>query len=233
MQFVMLVRVDPDLPVPADADVAPWAEEGTRTGMRVTGRPVEDQEAATTVRIRGGRTEVGDGPALHEQEAVVGFDLLEADEVDAAIAYAAQHPVAGFGALELREVWEDFIDDERTPPAPTEEGIDYLLLHVPDRRLLADATREGTDPTAWVREVERRRVTLGGHRLRDEPAASTVIRRRDGELLVTRGPFAELTEQIAGIDRLRVADLDEAIGLAAAHPTARIGTIEVRPFRAG
>jgi hypothetical protein len=233
MQFVMLVRVDPDLPVPDGADVEPWVAEGARTGMRVDGGPAESPESATTVRVRDGATVVGDGPALDQHEFVAGYDLLEADDMDAAIDYAGRHPVAGFGALELREVWEDFVEGERTPPEVQPEGIDYLLLHVPDHELLKIATRAGTDPTGWVREVERRRVTHGGYRLRDEPESSAIVRKRDGEVLVTRGPFAELTEQIAGIDRLRVADLDEAIALAATHPTTRIGTIEIRPLAAG
>jgi hypothetical protein len=233
MQFVMLVRVDPDLPVPEGADVEPWVEEGERTGLRLAGGPVEDADAATTVRVRDGRTIVEPGPLLHQQEAVAGFDLLEAPDADTAVAYAAKHPVAAFGALEVRQVWQDFVEDAPEVPEPRTEGSDFLFVHVPDPALLEHATREGTDPTGWVREVERRRVTLGGHRLHDEPETSTVVRRRDGELLVTRGPFAEVAEQIAGIDLVRVADLDEAIELAAAHPTTRIGTIEIRPLVAG
>jgi hypothetical protein len=48
---------------------------------------------------------------------------------------------------------------------------------------------------------------------------------------VTGGPFAETKEQIAGFDVLECADLDEAIEVAAKHPMARAGLVEVRPFR--
>jgi len=48
---------------------------------------------------------------------------------------------------------------------------------------------------------------------------------------VTDGPFAETKEQIAGFDVLECADLDEAIDAAAKHPMARLGILEVRPFR--
>jgi hypothetical protein len=48
--------------------------------------------------------------------------------------------------------------------------------------------------------------------------------------MVADGPFAETKEQIAGFDILECADLDEAIEVAAQHPVARFGTIEVRPF---
>ena len=62
------------------------------------------------------------------------------------------------------------------------------------------------------------------------PAAATTIRVRDGELLVSDGPFAETKEVIAGYDLLECADLDEAIEVARTHPMARAGRLELRPF---
>jgi hypothetical protein len=62
------------------------------------------------------------------------------------------------------------------------------------------------------------------------PAAATTIRVRDGEQLVTDGPFAELKEQIGGYYVLDCADLDEALRWSATIPAARYGAIEVRPL---
>ena len=56
------------------------------------------------------------------------------------------------------------------------------------------------------------------------------MRVRDGELLVTDGPFTESKEWIAGFDILECDDLDEAIEVASRHPMARGGRIELRPF---
>jgi hypothetical protein len=53
---------------------------------------------------------------------------------------------------------------------------------------------------------------------------------RDQEVLIMDGPFAETKEQVAGYDILECADLDEATEVAAKHPVARYGVIEVRPF---
>ena len=233
MHYVMLVRVDPSLPVPDGSDVDPWVEEGARTGMRVDGGPAAEPVDARTVRVRDGRTLVSDGPFAEMRETVAGYDLLEGESLEQVADYATRHPVAAFGALEIREVWQDFVPDDPAAPAPepVQDGQDYLFLHVPDPELIRTVTREQGDPTAWVRDVEARRVTLGGHRLRDEPQASVVVRRRNGESLIAHGPFAELREQIAGIDRVRVQDEAEAIALAGAHPTARIGAIEVRALR--
>jgi hypothetical protein len=57
---------------------------------------------------------------------------------------------------------------------------------------------------------------------------ATIVRKHRGELMVTDGPFTESKEWIAGYDLLDVASMDEAIAIAAAHPMARGGRIEVR-----
>ena len=61
------------------------------------------------------------------------------------------------------------------------------------------------------------------------PSASTTVRVRDGETLVTDGPAAEIKEQFGGFTLIECADLDEALAWAAAVPTAADGVVEVRP----
>ena len=235
MQYVMLVRVDPDLAATTTIDdVDPWVQEGDSSGLRLAGGPLEDPSTATTVRVRDGEVLLTDGPFAETKEIVAGYDRLEAPDLATAVDFATRHPVAAIGAVEVRGIWDDFVADRDGAVPPTRTaGIDYLFLHVPDPELLQTATRATGDPTPWVRSMEDRGTTLGGARLSDEADASVTVRRRHGELLISRGPFAEVTEQIAGIDLIRAADLDEAIAIAAAHPTARIGAIEVRPFVAG
>jgi len=82
---------------------------------------------------------------------------------------------------------------------------------------------------AWVAEMDGRGVRLQGQALRPVSEAATV-RLRDGELLVSDGPFAETKEQIAGFDLLECADMGEAVEVASRHPVAAIGTVEVRPL---
>ncbi|GLZ62778.1 YciI family protein [Micromonospora parva] len=92
-----------------------------------------------------------------------------------------------------------------------------------------------TDPTElpdidkWVAENDSRGRRLTGDALAPTSAATTV-RVRDGELLVSEGPFAETAEVIVGFDLLDCADLDEAIEVARTHPMAREGRLELRPF---
>jgi len=64
------------------------------------------------------------------------------------------------------------------------------------------------------------------------PAATAIIVRvRDGKQFVTDGPFVETHEQLAGYFLIEARDLNEAIGIAARIPGARIGTVEVRSVR--
>jgi hypothetical protein len=81
----------------------------------------------------------------------------------------------------------------------------------------------------WLDEMQARGVRLQGDRLQP-PSAAATVRMRDGEMLVTDGPFAETKEAIAGFDILECASLQEAIEVAAKHPVAEFGAIEVRPF---
>jgi hypothetical protein len=62
------------------------------------------------------------------------------------------------------------------------------------------------------------------------PSASTTVRVRGGETLITDGPAAEIKEQFGGFTLVECADLDEALAWAAAIPTASDGTVEVRPL---
>lgn len=80
----------------------------------------------------------------------------------------------------------------------------------------------------WIADVSARGAHLHGDRLRPIEDA-TLVRVRDGEVLVTDGPFTESKEWIAGYDMIQAADLDEAIEIASKHPMARFGRIELRP----
>jgi hypothetical protein len=71
-------------------------------------------------------------------------------------------------------------------------------------------------------------VLRGGEGLQPTYTA-TSVRVRDGERLLTDGPFAETTEQLGGYYIVEVADADGAIEWAAKIPGAQTGTVEVRP----
>ncbi len=106
--------------------------------------------------------------------------------------------------------------------------MDYMLF------VCTDSTAPVWDPAddttkEWVTDLDARDVRLHGDRLRT-PVDATTVKVRGGQLSVSAGPFAETTEWIAGYDVIDCADLDEAIEIAARHPMARHGQIEIRPM---
>jgi|SRR5215475_13689280 len=70
---------------------------------------------------------------------------------------------------------------------------------------------------------------VGGSQLHPIATASSV-RVRDGKALITDGPFAETHEQLGGYFLVEAKNLDEALAIASRIPSAREGTIEVRPI---
>lgn len=79
------------------------------------------------------------------------------------------------------------------------------------------------------------KLTEAGHFLGGQPLqmveTATTVRVRDGEVVLSDGPFAETKEQLAGFYLLEARDLNEALQLASHIPPARLGSIEVRPAR--
>lgn len=96
----------------------------------------------------------------------------------------------------------------------------------------SEATYEGdmmADYGAFGQEAIAAGVFKAGDALMPTSMASSV-RVRDGKANVTDGPFAETKEHLGGYYLLECADLDEALKWAAKIPTAKYGTIEVRPI---
>jgi hypothetical protein len=96
----------------------------------------------------------------------------------------------------------------------------------------AELTEHEGERFAWLDDVQARSVRLDGDMLAPPRKAATV-RVRGGKKSVTDGPFVETKEAIGGFDILECASMAEAVEIAAAHPVAQSGTIEVRPFYGG
>ena len=111
--------------------------------------------------------------------------------------------------------------------------MQYLLLIYGDESGWAEATEEDRattlaaygDFSTWLRE---RGWMRAGDELHDTSQA-TSVRVRDGERLVTDGPFAETKEALGGYYLIDVENLDDAIEAASRCPGALYGTIELRP----
>jgi hypothetical protein len=62
---------------------------------------------AKTVRMRGGKKMVTDGPFAEAKVVILGFDILECESMDEAVEIAAKHPMARAGRIEVRAAWGD------------------------------------------------------------------------------------------------------------------------------
>ncbi len=82
---------------------------------------------------------------------------------------------------------------------------------------------------SWVKEMTSRGIRLHGSALSYATEAK-IVRVRDGETLISDGPYVETKEQVGGYDVIECADLATAIEVAAAHPLASAATVEVRPM---
>jgi hypothetical protein len=102
-----------------------------------------------------------------------------------------------------------------------------LLIYVP-----SDGSQRA-EPSAWgayTEALQEAGVMVAGDGLHPGDSAST-LRVRDGETLVTDGPFAETKELLGGYYLIDVEDLDAALGWAAKIPSVGFGSVEVRPVR--
>ena len=85
------------------------------------------------------------------------------------------------------------------------------------------------DSFPWLDDLQARGMWVTGDQLAP-PRRARSVRVRDGKTIVTDGPFTETKEAIGGFDIIECGSFEEAVEIAAGHPAAESGTIEVRPF---
>jgi hypothetical protein len=104
----------------------------------------------------------------------------------------------------------------------------YMLIYASDPDLAPGWNDEATAAVfSWVEETIRSGINLQGARLRPT-ADATTVKIRDGDLIITDGPYTETKEQIAGYDVLECASLDEAVRWAGRNAHSWAGAVEVR-----
>jgi hypothetical protein len=178
------------------------------------------QAAVGSVRITGGSDvpAVTDGPFTEGAEVAGGYYVLEADNLDDALALARGIPAATHGTVEVRPIYHAF------DPDWSRDGGQWLaLLLEPPASAFAPGTPEWQEEAA--RHGEFASVVgdhiVGGAALH-EPATATRVRVRDGEALFTDGPYAESAEIATGFYVLSADDRDQAVKLAAMIPASAV-----------
>jgi hypothetical protein len=121
-----------------------------------------------------------------------------------------------------------------TSPAASAERtrMKYLLLiHLDETQFASRPTAEQdhmyAESNTWHDDLAARGISLGCSRL--DPAGAVTLRESDGDVLVTHGPFVEMTEVLGGYELVECADRDEAIAVARTFPGLRLGfAVEIR-----
>jgi hypothetical protein len=221
--FALLISKEQDrTPEEWAAGMAAWESFHAKAGSAIkTGDALAPAAAAVVITGGPDAPVITDGPFAEGAEVAGGYYVFEAENLDEALALARDIPIAAFGAV---EVWPAVHSIE---PSRKLTGNDWLAL------LLEPAESAHTPGTPEWEAVAARHADLhaaagdhliGGAALHDRSTATTV-RVRDGEVLITDGPYVEGAEIATGIYLLDAADRDEAVKLASMIPAS---TVQVR-----
>jgi hypothetical protein len=180
--------------------------------------------SATGVHITGGpdRPVVTDGPYPESAEVAVGYYVLEADNLDEALALARDIPACQVGAV---EVWP-MVQEGRPEFGPLTGDTWLALLREPSESVVAPGTPEwdeGVKPHIEFGKAAGDRLA-GGAPLHP-PSTATTVKVRDGEVLLTDGPYIEGAEVANGFYFINTPDRHEAVKIASMIPAT---TVELR-----
>ena len=113
MRYALLIYTPPAMGEPDPAELqgvmdayGAFTKAAVDAGVMRGGEALQDAHTATTVRVRDGRTMTTDGPYAETKEQFGGYYLIEATNLDEAIAWAARIPGAQLGAVEVRPIFE-------------------------------------------------------------------------------------------------------------------------------
>ena len=107
MKYLCLVYSDEkELAVISDSECIDYGETLQRADRRIAAEALQPVRTATTVRVRGGKTSITDGPFAETKEQLAGFYLIDAPDLDDALRIAARIPAARVGSVEVRPVRE-------------------------------------------------------------------------------------------------------------------------------
>lgn len=206
-------------------------------GKYLSSSPLQSVRTAATVRVRNGQALITDGPFAETTEQLGGYYILELAHLDEAIAVACRVPPVTKGTVEIRPLLAlDGLPRARSLVDDTGGGTSrpFMLLCYDDeaawRSAGPDALRGAMAEAASLAwQLSDLGQYVGASPLRSAETA-TCVRVRDGKRLITDGPFAETHEVLGGYYVILAETRDEALRVAARHPGARFGAVEVRPL---
>jgi hypothetical protein len=229
MEFVLLFTQPKGAPAPDPASLAAGRAEMRKLARELSdkkilkcGAPLAHDAVAATVRVRGAKPLVIDGPFAESKELIAGSWVIEVADREEAIEIAKRCPHARHApVLVSRFLYRGAFDD-------AENGTPFLLLFRMEPGLTDADGAKGREMRAFGETLLPAKTLIETGRLADDQEAPARVEVRHGKPLITDGPFAESKEVIGGYGIVRVASRVEAIALAARFPHARWSPVEVR-----
>jgi hypothetical protein len=218
--FALLISQERDLtPDEGAAEMAAYEAFHAKAASAIRGGDAL-LPAATAVRVTGGPDApvITDGPFAEGAEVAGGYYIFEAENLDDALALARDVPAAKRGGV---EIWP--MAGPGVAPQPTQGPTWVALLLEPPARPVPPGSPEWD---AMVVQHQEFGAAAGQHIKSGAglhpPSTATTVRVRDGEVLITDGPYIEGAEVANGFYVLSAADRDEAVKIASMIPASAV-----------
>jgi hypothetical protein len=234
MQYLVLLYGEESLsPQPGtpewDADMEGYMAFGELADKAiVTGDALWDNSRVRTVRHDGGKVRVTNGPFAETTEGLGGYYVLDAPSLDDAIELVRHIPAVTYGGGEIRPMVQHFDASDGRPEAPAGTARWIATIQGPE----TDADQPGSagwdaGMAAHGAFVEGAGDAVYGGGAVHPASTATTVRVRDGELLVTDGPYAETMEMVGGY-YLIAGTPEAAAEVAGSIPVNEGGRVELR-----
>jgi hypothetical protein len=200
------------------------------------GEALQSSRAAKTLKAKGAKVIVTDGPYAETKEQLGGLGVIEARDLDHAVELISNHPAIRLGPFEIRPIDGEMTarctpktDDSSTKA----EGMKFVCLGYGDENTwnaMSKNEREGQIEACMAYEAVLRKygTFVGGVALQSARTAKT-LRSKGGRVLVTDGPYAETKEQLGGVAINKFTDIDRAAEAWMKHPCLAVGDVlEIR-----
>jgi hypothetical protein len=237
-QYLVVIHLPDDFDASSvdkamERDIDVLNEEMEAKGIRLFAGGLRPAREAKSLRAqRDGKVLITDGPFLETKEHVGGFWILEAADMDEALAWGRKAVVACRAPVEVRALFPGDLT-VLLARRPLKAGMTQYLAagHLP-----ANFDPSSVDE-AMVREMgalndemEAKGVTVFAGGLHPASDAKSLRAQPGGKVLITDGPYLETKEYVGGITILEAADMDEALVWASRGALAGRASCEVRAF---
>ncbi|MCE9563223.1 MAG: YciI family protein [Planctomycetes bacterium] len=212
-------------------------DELAAQGKFIATSPLQSITTAATVRVRDNRPLITDGPFAETTEQLGGYFLLDLANLDEAIAIASRLPPVSKGTAEIRPILDlEGLPKARHLPVGSSDanGTPFMLLCYDDETAWSEAGPAARQEAMAEAAGLARQLSEAGKYLSASPlhpaTTATCVRVRNGKREITDGPFAETHEVLGGFYLILAESREAALRVAAQHPGARRGAVEVRPL---